>query len=86
MALVPSSIGSTLTSGGIDQFFTNVKDAVQSVSTVYDQITGKSESVPAQAVVTSSAPVPAPSFPAIPWKMIGIGVVIVTGLALVLRK
>jgi hypothetical protein len=88
MALVPSSIGATLaTQSGFDQFFTNVKEVAQTVSSVYDQITGKSETVSPQtqaaAVTAASAP---EARPMSTLAIVGIGLAVVIGLALVLRK
>jgi len=67
MAVVPSTIASSLqeTAGGIGDIFTNVQDVVQTVGSIYDQITGKDEGLP-QAAVTAPAPAPAPAPAAAP--------------------
>jgi hypothetical protein len=88
MALVPDSIGMTLGTlgSGIDRFITNVRETVETVRTVGDQLMGKSEGLPVPTQAPSAPVSAVQTVPAIPWKVIGIGVVVVIGLALVLRK
>lgn len=49
-SLVPSNIGSSLSSlsQGITDVFQNVSDTVQTVNSVYAQLTGQAESAPVQ--------------------------------------
>lgn len=69
-SLLPSEISSGLSAVGGDLagFFRNADSVVQSVSSIYDQITGKSQSVPSQSgqtyaqspTVADPVPVPVP--------------------------
>jgi len=57
----PSEVGSSSSSFGVySDLFTNIGNVVQSVGSVYDQITGKSQSVPGQVYSQSPTPVPVP--------------------------
>ena len=93
-SLIPASIGQTITGfqSGISDIFTNVKDVVQTVDSVYDQLSGKSENVPAQALTPTVTPAgPAPSAPAKPQLQvngttIAIGAVVLLGVILLLRN
>ena len=68
-SLVPSEISKSLSAfdGGLGEFFTNVENVAQTVGSVYEQVTGKSQAVPGQADQTYSqsptvaAPAPAPA-------------------------
>jgi len=73
---VPSEISKSLSAvdGGLGEIFTNVENVVQTVGSIYDQITGKSQGVPGQTeetysqspTVTAPAPAQAPAIPAAP--------------------
>ena len=68
-SLVPSEISKSLSAfdGGLGEFFTNVENVAQTVGSVYEQVTGKSQAVPGQSDQTYSqsptvdAPAPAPA-------------------------
>ena len=93
-SLILSSVGQGLSafSSGISDIFTNVKDVVQSVDSVYDQLTGKSESVPSQVATPTITPaVPAPGPAAKPQfqlsgTTIAIGAVVLLGVILIVRN
>jgi len=64
---VPSEISTSLSAsdGGFGDFLTNFRDVVQTVGSIYDQISGRSQSVPGQASQTySQSPTVAASAPA----------------------
>ena len=50
-SLVPSEISSSLSAfdGDLGDIFTNVGNVAQTVGSIYDQITGKSQNVPGQS-------------------------------------
>lgn len=52
------STGLSAFGSGLADIFTNAGNVVQSVSSVYDQLTGKSQSVPGQSVQYSQSPAP----------------------------
>ena len=96
MALVPSNIGASLSnlSQGVTDIFQNVSDTVQTVSSVYDQITGKSESAPVATNTLQGTVAATPaSLETIPQKveqvpsgtMIAIGAVVLIGVLLVIK-
>ena len=65
MSMLPSHINSGLSAFGEDVvgFFRTADNLVQSVTSIYDQFSGKSQSVPSQinpAVAPAPAPAPAP--------------------------
>jgi len=99
--LVPSEISQSLSAsgGGLGEIFTNVENVVQTVGSIYDQITGKSQSVPGQSVQTyfqsptvaasstETTPVPDKSSEAILSNsgiVLGIGAVVLIGAFLLL--
>jgi len=95
-SLIPSSVGQSLSafSSGISDIFTNVKDVVQTVDSVYDQLTGKSENVPSQ-IVSSTTPTTPTVPPAVlvakpqlqlSGTTIAIGAVVLLGVILILRN
>ena len=90
--LLPSEISSSF---GCDLagFFRNADSVVQSVSSIYDQITGKSQSVPSQAnqaysqspTVAAPVPVKASEAPLLnSGSTLAIGAVILIGVLLLL--
>jgi hypothetical protein len=97
MALIPSNIGETLSgwSKGISDVFTNVNDTVQSVNSVYDQLTGQSQSAPVNtstpqatttvkpAAVTEVTPQLQTAVPNT--TMLAIGAVVLIGVILLLK-
>ena len=93
-SIIPASIGQSLNAfdSGISDIFTNVKDVVASVDSVYDQLTGKSENVPSQVAtptITPAVQAPAPYAKpqlAISGTMIAVGAFVLLGLVFVLRK
>jgi len=97
-SIVPSEISSNLSAdGGLGNIFTNVYDVVQTVGSIYDQISGKSQSVPGQAGQTYSqsptvaVPVPAPAKASEPMFSnsgiaLGFGAVVLIGALLLLKN
>jgi len=83
-SLIPEQVSKTLTTAqsGLEQ----IGQTVQAVDSIWKQITGQSESVPAQSKVqpvqlTAPAPAPAGITPAT-WAIIAIGAVVLVGLVL----
>jgi len=91
-ALVPSSVSELLgdTSGQIDKFVSNVQQTLQTVGSVYDQITGKADGVtpkPAAATATAPAEAPKPATMSTQTKYVLIGLcVVVLVLAIGFRR
>lgn len=94
MSLVPSNIGSALTDWGkgISDVFQNVNDTVQTVNSVYDQLSGKSQSAPVQTVAPQGTVAVQPAAlttgqtPAMPnTTMLAVGAVVLIGVLLILK-
>ena len=94
-SLVPSEISSGLSAfnGGLGEIFTNVENVVQTVGSIYDQVTGKSQAVPGQAertysqspTVPAPAPAPAQATPLGSGTALAIGAVVLIGALFLLK-
>jgi len=90
--ILPSGIGAG--SASDSNFFTDIASVVQSVSSIYEQITGKSGPTYSQSPAPPQAPAPVPPqvpAPAQPTKMnsgtaLAIGAVVLLGALLLLRN
>ena len=93
-SMLPSEISSSA-DNSLGEIITNVSNVVQTDGSIYDQITGKSQSVPGQAVQiysqspTPPAPVPVPVKASETMRLnstaLAIGAVVLIGALLLLR-
>jgi len=92
MATIPAEIGQSLTSGNsnLGDIFQNIEKAIGTVTSVYDQITGKAEGVEGQMEYVADEP--AKVEPAVTTKptsyvpYMAIGAIVLVGMVLVLRN